>query len=136
MIKESLPIKLEKPKLEHQNSETHSLSNESQTSETDNKKLKNFLTYYNLSLPNKNSVNNFADSNYPSSQEDSTTKTYDELKNCDNSEYISLGLNSTASNSRCSSPSNSMENDLEWNKTNITINNGNLTILIYTNYLI
>lgn len=94
-------------------SETHSLSNESQTSsENETKKLKNFLNIYNLTLPEKN-LNN--DENY---QESSTTKTYDELKNCEASEYISLGLNSTASNSRSESPSNSLENDIEWNNHN------------------
>ena len=98
-----------------QSSETVSLSNESQSSETESKKLKTFLNYYNLTLPdNGQSSMDIARQNSDSSN---TTKTYDELKNYEASEYISLGLNSTASNSRSDSPSNSMDNDIDWNKT-------------------
>lgn len=129
MLKNSLPSASElelgagKSKFDSQlNSETQSLSNESQSSEAETKKLKNFLNLYNLTFPEKSDKSN-SDSNYHSLQ-DSTTKTYDELKNCEASEYISLGLNSTASNSRSISPSNSLENEIEWKKS-ISENNDN-----------
>lgn len=111
------------------NSDNHSLSNESQTSETETKKIKNFLDLYNLTLPVKDDHSRALSSAYHS---DSTTKTYDELKDCEVSEYTSLGLNSTASNSRGSSPSNSLEND-DWNKLN-DLNNINSRDLPSSDY--
>lgn len=96
-------------------SETQSLSNESQGSETESKKFKTFLNYYNITLPEKSQRT--SDTVQTNSEANYTTKTYDELKNCEASEYISLGLNSTASNSRSASPSNSMDAEIEWSKT-------------------
>lgn len=117
-------------------SETHSLSNESQeSSENEAKKLKNLLNLYNLTLPDDaNNSNNPNDpqreTNYHSATEMNTTaKTYEELKNCEASEYISLGLNSTASNSRSESPSNSLETDIEWNN-HINDNNDSHEIMV------
>lgn len=105
--------------------ETNSISNESQTSsDTETKKIKIFLNLYNLTLPEKNDLAAAAadgsGSDGAQGNSDSTTKTYDELKNLEASEYISLGrFNSTASNSRSTSPSNSLENDIEWNKQTV-----------------
>lgn len=96
-------------------SETQSLSNESQSSESESKKFKTFLNYYNITLPENGQPT--GDTAQNNSEANFTTKTYDELKNCEASEYISLGLNSTASNSRSASPSNSMDAEIEWNKT-------------------
>lgn len=116
MVRRNSELQAGGPKVDSQlSSETQSLSNESQGSETESKKLKSFLNYYNITLPSKNHP---SDANIAQNSEaNNTTKTYDELKNCEASEYISLGLNSTASNSRSASPSNSMDADIEWNKT-------------------
>ena len=109
-------------------SETQSLSNESQGSETESKKFKTFLNYYNITLPENSQPS--TDTAQANSEANYTTKTYDELKNCEASEYISLGLNSTASNSRSASPSNSMDAEIEWNKT---IENNKPADLVKTN---
>ena len=83
---------------------------------------------YNLSLPRQSLGTNGSTLNGPStfrspSNSESTTKTYDEIKDCEASEYISLGLNSTPSNSRSSSPSNSLDTDInDWSKSNDNFN--------------
>ncbi len=93
--------------LSEKNPDADSISNESHTSETESKKVSNFLGLYNLSLPHKE--------NGPDT---SAARTYNELKDCEASEYISLGLNSTPSNSRSSSPSNSLDTDInDWSKS-------------------
>lgn len=116
-------VEVDSPKVDSQlSSETQSLSNESQGSETESKKLKTFLNYYNITLPDNTQTSTDIAKN---SEANYTTKTYDELKNCEASEYISLGLNSTASNSRSASPSNSMDADIEWKKpADLMITNG------------
>lgn len=91
--------------------DSDSISIESRSSETDSKKVSNFLNLYNLSLPQKNLAQ---DTNTLANSE-ATTKTYDQLKDCEALEYVSLGLNSTPSNSRSSSPSNSIDAEIsDW----------------------
>ena len=93
--------------------------NESQSGENQ-EQLSNYLNLYNFSLPSKltsESAHRFEDSL-------SNMKSLNaESEKVIQSEYISLGLNSTASNSRSTSPSNSLENDIEWKETRM--DNGN-----------
>lgn len=58
---------------------------------------------------NQSISNESQDSNYGFSR----SKTFNEPIKTADSEYVSLGLNSTASNSRSSSPTNSIDNELE-----------------------
>lgn len=127
MMRRHSEVEVDSPKVDSQlSSETQSLSNESQGSETESKKLKTFLNYYNITLPDNTQTSTDIAKN---SEANYTTKTYDELKNCEASEYISLGLNSTASNSRSASPSNSMDADIEWKKpADLMITNENNSV--------
>ena len=97
----------------------HMSLNESQSGENQ-EQLSNYLNLYNFSLPSKltsESAHRFEDSL-------SNMKSLNpESEKVIQSEYISLGLNSTASNSRSTSPSNSLENDIEWKETRM--GNGN-----------
>jgi hypothetical protein len=82
--------------------------------------IKKYLDLYKISLPNEQEQsNNEKISNYLNNN-DLKAETIDSL------EYVSLGLNSTASNSRCSSPSNNSIEADEWKQNNRA--NADLTI--------
>jgi len=92
------------------------ITKQSDESRENDTQIKKYLDLYKISLPNEQEqTNNEKISEYLNKN---THETVDTL------EYVSLGLNSTASNSRCSSPSTNSIGIEEWkeNPTNQTVN--------------